>query len=146
MKETVVMVESNRYYKRTQVSIPITYVLDDFPVVATPTQALPMTPLGFIQRTMRGAFMKNSSLDGFCFYTDKKLEAGTRLDVKMVNFIPMNLGDLELERCRAKVIWCRKNRMASRHDCYEVGVQKIRADKLPLINFKSPHFGEMKCV
>lgn len=140
------MVESNRIYKRKDVSIPITYTLDDFPVVATPTQALPMSPLGFVQRKMRGAFMKNSCLDGFCFYTDKKLEAGTRVDVKMVNFVPLSLGNHQLDQCQAKVIWCRKNRAGLKNDCYEVGVQKIRTDKLPLFNLKSHHFAEMKCV
>lgn len=140
------MVESNRHYKRKHVAIPITFTLDDFPVVAQPTHAIPLTPQGFIQKTLRGAFVKNSCLDGFCFYTNKKLEAGTRVDVKMVNFVPLSLGDQLVDRCQAKVIWCRKNRAVSNEGCYEVGVQKIREDKLPLFNLKTPHFGEMKCV
>lgn len=140
------MVESQRRFKRKNVFIPITYTTDDFPLVATPTQALPLSPQGFITKPLCGACIKNSCADGCCFYTDTKLSPGTTVDIKMVNFVPLSLGDHTLDQCQAKVVWCRKNHMAERENCYEVGVQKINEDKLPIMNLKTTNFASMKCV
>lgn len=140
------MIESQRLFKRKDVSMEITYTTDDFPLVATPTQALPMSPQGFVTKNLCGASVKNSCADGFCFYTDTKLSPGTEVDVKMINFKPLSLGDQRLTQCRAKVIWCHKNVNAARNDCYEVGVQKIREDKLPIMDMKKKNFASLKCV
>lgn len=140
------MTESQRRFKRKDVAMAITYTMDDYPLVATTAQALPMSPQGFVTKTLCGASVKNSCVDGFCFYTNTRLSPGTEVDVKMVNFTPLSLGDQRLTRCRAKVIWCHKNTNAPKNDCYEVGVQKIPEEKLPIMDMKKKGFASMKCV
>ncbi|GAB6097308.1 hypothetical protein JCM14469_35620 [Desulfatiferula olefinivorans] len=140
------MITSNRLYQRKKITIPFTFVPDDLPPVASPTQALPLSPQGMVERTLFGGVMKNSSADGFCFQTRKKLEPGTEIEAKMINFNRLDLGDHRIDSCTARVKWCHAASDAGEENCYDVGVQKKRTEKLPVINLKNRHFASLKCM
>ncbi|MBU1170559.1 MAG: hypothetical protein KKD44_13430 [Proteobacteria bacterium] len=140
------MIDSKRVYTRKKIVIPFTFYPDNVPAVASPTQALPVSPQGIIKKEFFGAAMKDSCSDGFSFITEKKLDPGTEIEAKMVNFMPLDLGGQKLDECQAKVKWCRENRRVGETTCYDVGVQKIRKDNLPIIDLKNPNFASMKCV
>lgn len=144
-EEVIAMVESNRLYQRKPVSIPITFTPDDLPPIASHTEALPMTPIGTIFKESYGAFMKNSSVDGFCFVTGKKLAPETEIEIKMVNFIPIPIGETKLSDCQARVMWCNTIPQTDSGKCYEIGAKRIRQDELPIINLDNPDFASMKC-
>lgn len=143
--EDIAMVETNRVYTRNTVSIPITFVPDELPPIASHTEALPMTPLGTFLRETYGAFMKNTSVDGFCFMTGKKLAPGTEVEVKMVNFIPIPMGESKLSDCLARVMWCNSIPMTDARKCYEIGAKRIRQSILPIINWDNPDFASVRC-
>lgn len=140
------MEASNRVYKRKKVFIPFVFSPDDSPPVASPTQALPVSPEGLVTYELVGGSMKNSSTDGFCFQTERKLKPGTTIEAKMINFTPLNLGEQVIDDCQARVKWCQESQSADLSPCYDVGVQRIRKEKLPMMNMKNPHFASLKCV
>lgn len=146
LMEDTAMVESNRMFQRKNVSIPVTVIPDDLPPVASHTEVIPMTPLGTIFRESFGAFMKNTSVDGFCFVTGKKMDPGTEIEVKMVNFIPIPMGDKKLEDCQAKVVWCNTLPFTETGKCYEMGARRIRRENLPILNWKNRKFASIKCM
>lgn len=137
------MNDSNRVYKRKKYSVPFTFTAEDYPPVASPLHAMPGSAIGLVKKENHGGRIKNTSLDGFCFETGKALPPGTEIEAKMVNFNPIQLGDTRFDDCQATVKWC--HRSDEREDCYEIGVQRKRADDLPIINFKDHHFASVKC-
>ena len=139
------MVESSRVYQRKKVSIPIVFIPDELPPVASHTEILPMTPYGMIAQDAYGASMINTSTDGFCFISTKKLEPGIDISVKMVNFSPIPMGERDLDQCEARVKWCNTLSETEAGKCYEIGAQKIRKEDLPMMNFENPDFASMKC-
>ncbi len=144
--ENIAMVESNRMFQRKKVSIPVTVTPDNLPLVASHTEVLPMTPIGTIFRESYGASMKNTSVDGFCFVTGKKMEPGTEIEVKMVNFNPIPMGEKKLTECQAKVVWCNTIPQTGAGKCYEMGARRSRRENLPILNLKSHHFASIKCM
>jgi hypothetical protein len=140
------MMTSNRLYQRKRITIPFAFIPDDLPAVASPTQALPLSPQGMIEKKLFAATMKNSSADGFCFQTGKKLEPGTEIEARMINFTRLDLGSHHIEACSAKVKWCRPSLDARNEECYDVGVQKKRTETLPVIDLKNHHFASLKCM
>lgn len=145
-KEVFDMITSNRLYQRKRITIPFTFIPDDLPPVASPTQALPVSPGGLVEKKLFGATMKNSSADGFCFQTEKKLDPGTDIEVKMINFTRLDLGSHHVETCTARVKWCHQSLDGETQECYDVGVQKKQPESLPVMNMKDPHFASVKCT
>lgn len=139
------MGESNRLYKRKNFSIPFTYEAEDYPPVASPLHAMPGSATGILEKPRYAGRMKNTSSDGFCFETGKSLLPGTDIEIKMVDFNPIQLGGTEYSDCRATVRWCHKSGSIE-DECFEIGARRKREDTLPLINFKSRHFGSLKCM
>mgnify|MGYP001413938936 CR=1 FL=1 len=140
------MVESSRLYRRKSVSIPVMFLPDEFPIVASHTEALPMTPFGTIARESFGASTKNTSAEGLCLVTEKKLEPGTEIEVRMVDFKPIPMGSESMAQCQAKVVWCIPVGQTAMGKCYEVGARKTCQSDLPILNLGSRHFASLKCM
>ncbi len=140
------MAESSRLYKRKSVSVPVMFLPDEFPLVASHTEALPMTPFGTIARESFGASTKNTSSEGLCMVTEKKLEPGTEIEVRMVNFKPIPMGSEALPQCQARVVWCVPVGQTATGNCYEVGAKKVNTPDLPILNLSNRHFASLKCI
>lgn len=140
------MNESGRLYPRKTLDIPVTIIPDELPIVASHTDILPLSPMGIVERSIYGASMKNSSVDGLCVVTGKKLRPGTEMQVKMLNFRPFPMGDRRYSECDAKVVWCNLLTETGLGKCYEVGAKIIRKDSLPIINWEKMEFASIRCV
>lgn len=140
------MVESSRLYHRKSVAIPVMFTPDDLPPIASHTEALPMTPFGTIERATYGAATKNTSEEGLCLVTEKKLDPGTEIDIKMVDFRPIPMGSENMQECPARVVWCHPVGQTENGKCYEVGAKRIRKIDLPIFDLESHHFASLKCM
>lgn len=137
------MAETNRVYKRKECSVPFLFTAEEYPPVASATQALPMSDAGMIIKKEHTGTMKNSSFDGFCFKTDSSIEPGTELTAKAMTPSPMKLGSGSFSECRTTVKWCMKNDTDPKNN-YEVGVKRLRDVALPIMNFKNKNFALLK--
>jgi hypothetical protein len=133
---------SRRIYQRKKTFFTITVSPDEFPVIASPIEAIPVSPMGFVTRQTYDGSLKNSSLDGFCFITKKNLEPGTEIEVSLRNDVKDFMSQ---DEWHARVMWCRPV-SEENSGYYEIGAKRIRDGKLPLINWKNPDFGSIKCV
>lgn len=140
------MVENNRMHERKTVTIPITFKEEDSPPIESHVETLPMTPLDIVLKESYGAIVKNTSDEGLCLITEKKLEPGAGIDVKMVNFTPIPMGENHHSECQAEVIWCNPVAKTEKGTCYEIGVKKVLDKSLPILNWKNPDFGSVKCM
>lgn len=140
------MVESNRLYRRKKISIPVTFLPDEFPLVASRTESLPMTAFGTVIRDSYGAITKNTSIEGMCFLTEKKLEPGTDIEIRMVDFNPIPMGSGNTTTCLAKVVWCRTASKTEHQNCYEIGAIRKHKSDLPILNMGNRHFASIKCM
>ena len=139
------MGESRRMYQRRKASITITVSPDDFPIVASPIQALPVSPMGFVTKSSYDAALKNTSTDGFCFVTQKKIEPGTEIDINMMPAPSLHDDDQSPVEYHAIVLWC-KPLDSGKEASYEIGAKRIRDHHLPILNWRSLDFASMKCV
>lgn len=134
---------TSRVYQRKKYSIPFTYTAQEYPPVASSTQPLPLTDAGtFIAKKYTGT-LKNSSIDGFCFETERALAPGTEITAKMISPMTVHLKNAELSEGRSIVKWCNKNDEDSEAS-YDIGVKRVREEILPILNFDKHGFGSIK--
>lgn len=136
------MVENNRKHERKTAAIPIILMKDDSPSAES---GIDMTPLGMNVSDPVNAVVRNTSEEGLCVATDRKLEPDTRVDVKMVD-APISAGEDQLSECKARVVWCNHAQKTEKTTCYEIGLKITLKKSLPVLNWKTQDFGSVKCM
>jgi hypothetical protein len=91
-----------------------------------------------------GGDICDTSFDGICFETRTPLRQGEIVRMNMINFQKIPFGDQEFASCDARIAWCHKEN-TEKGTCYKVGAQRVREEKLPVINLKTNRFGSVKC-
>ena len=70
------------------------------------------------------AEMYNSGLGGMYFESEKAIQPGSEICIKMVNYKPDKSGPESFKAYRARVKWCKKTRKKG-ISCYGIGIQYL---------------------